>query len=167
MARLDALYQLLEWEKRPPRSATDYLPLGKFRGRPVLPTPHHVAQVTEPTWPGTPASPGKAPRSSDRNQRQGPKPDRGGPGPRGGGSARGPDAVKPAEAKGPMRATVLKGRTRKGKVKVGLADGDPAVVQNEAPDLAEGTVVHVEVVARGKGAGNVTQVRYLGTVDGS
>lgn len=75
IARLDTLYQILNWSSRPPRAETRYMVIengdgnrypvdrqgkvNEFRERPVLPTPHAVAGVVEPPWPDdapTPAS---------------------------------------------------------------------------------------------------------------
>ena len=51
IARLDALYLLLDWEGRPPRERTAYLDLDAFKERKVLPTPHHVRGEAGPAWP--------------------------------------------------------------------------------------------------------------------
>lgn len=47
IARLDALFLMLEWEGRPATVGQD---LQSFKQRPVLPTPHHVAGHAEPAW---------------------------------------------------------------------------------------------------------------------
>jgi len=57
IARLDALYRLLTWEDRLQLKNTDYMPLGKFRDRPVLPTPHNIIREEAPGWPPDPPRP--------------------------------------------------------------------------------------------------------------
>jgi hypothetical protein len=52
IARLDALYCLLEWEHRPKADANQYMSLQDFKDRNVLPTPHRVLGRTEPDWSG-------------------------------------------------------------------------------------------------------------------
>ncbi len=74
IARLDALYQLLEWQNRPEAQATRYMAIeggdaqrfpadrrgrvNEFRSRPVLPSPHGVAGLSEPGWQGDLPRPG-------------------------------------------------------------------------------------------------------------
>ncbi|MGI6618428.1 MAG: TIGR03986 family CRISPR-associated RAMP protein [Bacillota bacterium] len=61
VARLDALYTMLQWDKRPRPEQTRYMVIkggdvarfghkNEFRDRPVLPTPHWVAGKAEPNW---------------------------------------------------------------------------------------------------------------------
>ena len=50
IGRLQVLYHLLMWQTRPQLSGTAYLPLDRFRDRPVLPTPHKVKGQQEPRW---------------------------------------------------------------------------------------------------------------------
>ncbi len=63
IARIDALYTMLDWEGRPPPESTramrieggDTKRFGKdneFKDRPVLPSPHYVAGKPEPPWVG-------------------------------------------------------------------------------------------------------------------
>ncbi len=58
IARLDALFLMLQFAARPDRVLTDYLSLQQFRARPVLPTPHNVSGQSQPDWPGPIPSPG-------------------------------------------------------------------------------------------------------------
>ena len=68
IARLDVLFLMLEWEKRPrldqTKSITD---LNEFRKRPVLPTPHKVAGRPEPSWRSDPPCPDQPPRVGNNN----------------------------------------------------------------------------------------------------
>lgn len=64
IARLDALYQMLEWKARPDHSETEYMELKQFRAKMVLPTPHHVTKQPEPKWPHDP------PKKADAVQMQ-------------------------------------------------------------------------------------------------
>lgn len=57
IARLDALFRMLEWERRPTRKSTAYMNLDAFRNRPVLPTPYRLAEADEPPWPNDPPRP--------------------------------------------------------------------------------------------------------------
>lgn len=61
IARLDALYRLLEWKQRPRPESTRYMKIesgdvqsygnkNEFHNRPVLPSPHAVAGLDEPLW---------------------------------------------------------------------------------------------------------------------
>jgi len=61
VARLDALYTMLQWDKRPRPEQTRYMVIkggdvarfghkNEFRDRPVLTTPHWVAGKAEPNW---------------------------------------------------------------------------------------------------------------------
>jgi CRISPR-associated protein (TIGR03986 family) len=77
IARIDALFCLLDWKSRPNFADTRYMLIeggdsqryapdksgngNEFRSRPVLPTPHRVAERVEPSWPDNPARPGTAP----------------------------------------------------------------------------------------------------------
>lgn len=56
VARIDALYTILDWDNRPDREATRYLTLNEFKDRDVLPTPHWVVGKPEPAWRGEPPS---------------------------------------------------------------------------------------------------------------
>jgi CRISPR-associated protein (TIGR03986 family) len=62
IARLDALYLMLEWDSdsRPAFPSTSYMELPRFRQRPVLPTPHSVAGASEPSWAHDPPHPAGA-----------------------------------------------------------------------------------------------------------
>lgn len=51
IARIDALFRILQWKNRPELSKTAYMGLERFRQRPVLPTPHQVLGIPEPDWP--------------------------------------------------------------------------------------------------------------------
>jgi CRISPR-associated protein (TIGR03986 family) len=76
IARLDALFRLLEWDRRPPVDRTAYMSLeaGDFKQRPVLPTPHYVAGTDEPPWPADPPRPTSPPE--DGGHRRGDRPSR-------------------------------------------------------------------------------------------
>jgi CRISPR-associated protein (TIGR03986 family) len=67
VARLDALFRLLQWDARPRLERTAYMSLKDFKQRPVLPTPHHVAGTSEPPWRRDPPRP--APTAEDRGRR--------------------------------------------------------------------------------------------------
>lgn len=60
IARLDALYRILNWSNRPNRDRTTYMVLKQFRDRLVLPTPHAVVGAAEPDWPLDPPRPASA-----------------------------------------------------------------------------------------------------------
>ena len=76
IARIDALYTMLDWEHRPPSEATRSMRIergdptrfradnggkvNEFKDRPVLPSPHKVAGKEEPTWGGDTPSPAGA-----------------------------------------------------------------------------------------------------------
>jgi CRISPR-associated protein (TIGR03986 family) len=76
IARLDALFRMLEWTQPPPVEATRYMRIedgdpnqyppdkqgkvNEFRTRPVLPTPHGVLGLEEPPWRNDPPRPGNA-----------------------------------------------------------------------------------------------------------
>jgi len=57
VARLDALFLMLQWVGRPTPDRTAYMNLDRFRDRLVLPTPHWVAGREEPAWPDDPPRP--------------------------------------------------------------------------------------------------------------
>ncbi len=48
IARLEVLFHLLNWEKRPQLSSTDYMRVDDFRSRSILPTPCEVFEKGEP-----------------------------------------------------------------------------------------------------------------------
>lgn len=83
IARLDALYRLLEWQQPPGWANTRAMVIengdgnrfradkknntvNEFRTRPVLPTPHAVAGASEPHWPPDGRTTERASRSSAR-----------------------------------------------------------------------------------------------------
>ena len=87
IARLEALYRLLEWENRPAVEDTRYMVIeggdgqrvradtqgrvNEYRERPVLPSPHKVAGTEEPPWEEDPPHPGSGrDRSSGAPPRQ-------------------------------------------------------------------------------------------------
>lgn len=47
IARLEALFQILQWERRPDPSKTGSMGVNDFRSKPVLPSPCHVASQSE------------------------------------------------------------------------------------------------------------------------
>ncbi|WP_448382312.1 TIGR03986 family type III CRISPR-associated RAMP protein [Desulfosoma sp.] len=57
IGRLQALFHILQWIKKPQSTATKYMPLDNFRYRPVLPTPHMVVGVKDPAWSNDPPRP--------------------------------------------------------------------------------------------------------------
>ena len=59
IGRLQVLFNLLGWDTKPPLSETEYMPLERFRDRPVLPTPHGVSRQPEPSWPLDPPRKGE------------------------------------------------------------------------------------------------------------
>jgi hypothetical protein len=88
IARLDALFTLLDWEGRPAAEETRYLQIqngdasrypvdrqgkvNEYRSRPVLPTPHAVAGRPEPAWPTDPPRPAP-PEGALETRRRGPR----------------------------------------------------------------------------------------------
>ncbi len=111
IARLDALFFLLEWQNRPASSATASMDLARFRQRPVLPTPHAVAGAPEPPWPCDPPRPAASGRASARRSR--------GADDRGGHDAMRVRPVEPIPAPAlrvgaHVEATLLEEKTRKG-----------------------------------------------------
>ena len=85
IARLDALFFLLEWNDRPSSEETRYMQIeggdatrfppdkqgkvNEFRERPVLPSPHKVVGKAEPSWKGATPQPGKPPETSTNAQK--------------------------------------------------------------------------------------------------
>lgn len=109
IARLDALYQILNWSSRPDPAMTGYMDLTRFRQRPVLPTPHYVAGGEEPGWEYDPPLCGSNPGDPERSR----SPIHGiAPSPRRSADAIGAPAVKPIE-KGQSRRGTLKRRDNK------------------------------------------------------
>ncbi|MGH8899552.1 MAG: TIGR03986 family type III CRISPR-associated RAMP protein [Egibacteraceae bacterium] len=74
VARLEALYLLLRWDDPLPRDATEYLELDEFEDRRVLPTPHRLAKLPEPVWPGP--APKSATYEQPTQRREGASPTR-------------------------------------------------------------------------------------------
>ncbi len=66
IGRLQVLYHLLMWQTRPQLSGTAYLPLTRFKYRPVLPTPHKVKGEQEPRWKSDPPRPARQETASAR-----------------------------------------------------------------------------------------------------
>lgn len=79
IARLETLRLLLQWEQRPPASATQPLALKDFTLRNVLPTPFAVLDLQEPHWNGEPARAAPAPVLLPKARHNNPAP----PGPSG------------------------------------------------------------------------------------
>lgn len=48
ICRLDALFHMLSWDRRPEHNKTAYMGLSEFKNRPVLPFPHSVMNLAEP-----------------------------------------------------------------------------------------------------------------------
>jgi CRISPR-associated protein (TIGR03986 family) len=136
IARLDALYCMLEWERRPARESTAYMELGQFRERPVLPSPHHVAGANEPGWPSDPPRPaaGAHDGSGTRSGRFERALDRPNTTPH----ARSHSRTVPPTVPAPK--PVQKGQTRLGTLKrsdgkwVAVFDGEPREAQVINPD---------------------------------
>lgn len=151
IARLDALFHMLEWERRPAREATEYMGLGQFRERPVLPTPHHVAGADEPPWRSDP------PRPTARAQDDS--------GTRSGGFERALSQLHTtSDAPGPAPKPVQKGQTRVGSLKrsagkwVAVFDGEPREGQVINPNkidasCPEGATAEFYITEQSKNAG--------------
>ncbi|MFB3906030.1 MAG: TIGR03986 family CRISPR-associated RAMP protein [Acidobacteriota bacterium] len=102
IARLDALFLLLEWQGREGVAETAYMELARFKERPVLPSPHKVAGQTEPDWHGVTPKPAIAP-SENRPLRGRPQKE-----------TRVPEPPAPAPPVKPAVKPVDKGQTRTG-----------------------------------------------------
>jgi CRISPR-associated protein (TIGR03986 family) len=189
VARLDALYTMLQWDPtpgqrpgRPQPTQTAYIDEPKqFTQRKVLPTPHRVANLDEPPWPEHPPQPardepdalarrtrGQRPkRPSDRNVPQGRRGARTPPSrPRP--SAQGPAPTNPTPApsgKGTVvRCRALEERTKKGGWVFLLPDGRQGVLHPHSqtpPDLVPGQELDLRIESTPSGSGRF-QLRWLG-----
>ena len=134
LARLDALFRILEWKGRPEKSTTAYMGLARFRDRSVLPTPHAVAGAAEPPWPADPPRPGGGGGSSGSARR--PEADRSRPA---AGHMNVPLRPAPAESPKPIQ----KGQTRAGALKrhgstwVAVFGGDPREAEVLNPQMID------------------------------
>ena len=151
VARLAALYQILEWSNRPARDRTAYMGLERFRQRPVLPTPHAVAASPEPPWPDDPPRPGPAPGVADI---QGDSSGRMAHHPRTSTASTPVQTYKPVE-KGQTRSGVLH---RRGDtwVAVFAGDGRHASIANSSaipPDCADDTAAEFYITEQSKRGG--------------
>jgi CRISPR-associated protein (TIGR03986 family) len=123
IARLDVLYQMLSWNNRPLAEKTSYMNLARFRQRPVLPTPHHVAGRPEPPWPPDPPRPSSGSGGAGAATLPGSH----GPGPSASPHPSSPSAGPPAGKAKPVQ----KGQTRTGTLRrsgeawVAVFEGDP------------------------------------------
>ncbi|HWO26210.1 MAG TPA: TIGR03986 family CRISPR-associated RAMP protein [Kofleriaceae bacterium] len=133
IGRLDGLFRLLAWDQRPASSSTAYMALEVFKNRPVLPTPHAVAEAPEPAWPQDAPPPDRSANSTER---------------RGGGRGQPRQApplttrdTRPAPRPAPAPATpkpIGTGQMRPGRLRhvgdrwVAVFDGDPreAYIEN-------------------------------------
>ncbi|MFP4389358.1 MAG: hypothetical protein ACLFPR_10480, partial [Desulfococcaceae bacterium] len=61
------LFLMLEWKDRPGMGKTEYMDLGQFRDRRVLPSPHAVAATSEPQWKGALPSPAQKEKEEERS----------------------------------------------------------------------------------------------------
>jgi CRISPR-associated protein (TIGR03986 family) len=160
IARLDALFRMLEWERRPARESTAYMELDQFRERPVLPTPHHVAGANEPGWPSDPPRPaaGAHDGSGTRSGRFERALDRPNTTP----YARSHSRTVPPTVPAPK--PVQKGQTRVGTLKrsdgkwVAVFDGEPREAQVINPDkidtsCPEGATAEFYITEQSKNAG--------------
>lgn len=146
IARLDALCRLLSWSTRPEPPATEHMDLRRFKDRPVLPTPHGVADAAEPPWPSEPPRPaGGGGGGSGSGQHRDPTGGarRSNP-PRGLGPATSRSAARPvpknsaSAVRGPKHApgekiTVTRVEDHKGKPKFQASDGLLGHFANENP----------------------------------
>lgn len=150
IARLDVLFRMLEWANHPNPEATAYMELARFRARPVLPTPHHIAQANEPPWPAD------LPRPAPGEQ--------GGLGTSGGQYMGTPERREVAPPALPAHKPIQKGQTREGILKrcdggwVAVFDGDPreAQVINPGkinPGLPDQTTAEFFITEQSKSAG--------------
>ncbi len=74
IARLDALFCILRWENRPSRASTEYLTLGAFRPRPVLPSPAAILGGARPAYVTPTAAPVQQRQQQPAQQAQGGRP---------------------------------------------------------------------------------------------
>ncbi|MBX3156458.1 MAG: TIGR03986 family CRISPR-associated RAMP protein [Deltaproteobacteria bacterium] len=153
IARLDSLFHLLAWERRPDRDSTDYMDFEKreFHGRRVLPTPHAVAKAREPEWVSDPP----LPRTAEGEHKSRPRPLIRGSAPRAE-PVQAPLQAKPV-GKGQERTGVLK---RRGILWVAIIDGDleqrdaEVVNQMRIPaDCADGTKAKFYITEESKRVG--------------
>lgn len=152
IARLDALYQILNWSSRPDQSSTAYMALNKFRQRPVLPTPHAVVGAAEPRWPDDPPRPASAAGSSRvrRSSTHEPARDRAAPPPPTGPAP----TIKPVE-KGQTRTGVLRRRAG-GWVAVFEGDQRQATIVNPSAipsDCTDGVAAEFYITEQSKRGG--------------
>ncbi|SFW22776.1 TIGR03986 family CRISPR-associated RAMP protein [Nitrosovibrio sp. Nv17] len=159
LARLDALFRLLEWEGRPKNPSTAYMELARFRDRPVLPTPHAIAGAGEPPWPVDPPRPGGGGRGSGAVMR---RPD--------GDRSRSTSAhdmnvpPRPAPSAPAAPKSIQKGQTRPGTLKrsgtawVAVFDGDAReaeVINSQKidPSCVDGTNAEFYITEQSKRTG--------------
>jgi len=159
IARLDALFLLLEWRQRPSVNDTRYMQIeggdadrfpadkqgkvNEFRERPVLPSPHKVVGKTEPGWKGvTPQSGKPAEALTEAPEPPAPIP----PAKR---------AVKPVD-KGQTRTGVLHGSKEKGWFAQFEGDDRRAVITNPSKipaDLMDGAAAEFYIEEQSKKKG--------------
>jgi CRISPR-associated protein (TIGR03986 family) len=70
IGRIDALFVMLEWVRRPGLAKTEYMGLGEFRERRVLPSPYAVAAANEPQWKGEKPRPAEKEKEAERDAAQ-------------------------------------------------------------------------------------------------
>ncbi len=129
IARLDALFHLLEWSGRPAPSETAYMNLEDFRGRPVLCTAHAIAKAAEPPWPTDPPRPGESSSTPRAQENQSAPAARSANIPLRSASVPSPKPIQ----KGQTREGTLK---RRGQVWVALFEGD----------VREGEIVNQQII---------------------
>jgi len=159
IARLDALFLLLEWHNQPSVEETRYMQIeggdgrrfpadrqgkvNEFRERPVLPSPHKVVGRKEPDWKGITPQPGEPPDAPAK------VPELSAPTP--------PvkPAVKPVD-KGQTRTGVLHRSEEKGWFAQFEGDDRPAVITNPSKipaDLTDGAVAEFYIEEQSKKKG--------------
>jgi len=159
IARLDALFLLLEWHRRPSAEETRYMQIeggddrrfpadrqgkvNEFRERPVLPSPHKVMGKTEPNWKGITPQPGEPPEALAKV----PEPPASAPPVK--------PAVKPVD-KGQTRTGVLHRSKEKGWFAQFEGDDRPAVITNPSKlpaGLTDGAVAEFYIEEQSKKKG--------------
>lgn len=161
IARLDALYHLLDFEGRPPCEDTRYLKIeggdakrfkspNEYKERAVLPTPHAVQRDTarEPDWPPDPPV---AAQPEPESPKPATTPVHALPAPPTPARTPTPHTVRSGET---VLCEVLPVRTKKGAPRfLLLADGKQGVLHPTSPpppDLVAGARVRLVVVATGR-----------------
>jgi CRISPR-associated protein (TIGR03986 family) len=139
VARIDALFVMLDWDHRPAPEQTETMGVRDFRDKKVLPTPYQVAGQPEPVWTGPRPKP--APLEKDTNAP--PRP------------PETPTAAStPSDPRQPVRCIVQTDRTPKGGWIFLLPDGrtgvlHPRSIEKSPSDLAAGQRHELIIVGGG------------------